>query len=96
MRDGPIQIMMSYKGLQTSPVNGFAGNENYAKCFDAPQPVGGPDVMAGWADLKMLRIVNQPDIVPTVSHCSCPALVRPSRVSGIPLPQISIAPYNKL
>lgn len=46
----------------------FAGNKNYADCFDAPQPEGGPDDLAGWDDLKMLRIVNEPDIVPTVSR----------------------------
>lgn len=88
---GLVQILVSYKGLHTSSVNEFAGNDNYAKCFDAPQPVGGPDALAGWADLKMLRIVNKPDIVPTVSHSTCPTLVRLSRVLDTPMSQILTA-----
>ena len=73
----------------------LAGNENYAKFFDAPKPVGGPDVMAGWADLKMLRIVNKPDIVPTVSQCPCLALVCLSRALRHADVSRLIAPYAK-
>ena len=45
-----------------------AGNQNYADCFNAQKPVGDAETMAKWADLKMLRVVNKPDLVPTVSH----------------------------
>ena len=45
-----------------------AGNQQYADCFDAKKPVGDTETMAKWADLKMLRVVNKPDLVPTVSR----------------------------
>ena len=45
-----------------------AGNQKYAERFNAQKPVGDAETMAKWADLKMLRVVNKPDLVPKVSH----------------------------